>query len=168
LETVNGPLETTKGILRICKSKRQAHDFLAKAAEEHHLCLKLLGLEKTKGSCFAYHLEQCYGACVGKELPAAYNMRCTEAFSTSKIKEWPFEQPILIHEGQEDFEEYLLIDQWCFLGSVINEDELSQTKNTAYEFDYDTYKLLVSFILNPKNKRKIKFMPVRLEVSDEP
>jgi len=158
VELVTGTLDSTEDVLRICKSKRQAQTFLSTVAEEHTLCPKLLGLEKRSGSCFAFHLEKCHGACVNKEPPAAYNLRFLEAFLSYKLKRWPFSGPVLIHEGQETWEEYLLIDQWCFLGSVSNEDELWERNEDSYEFDYDTYKLLTSFLLNPKNKKKIQVL----------
>ncbi len=134
-------------MLGIFRSKAQCHEQLRELADEHYLCHKLLGLEKSKAACFGYQLARCHGACDGKELALKYNLRFIQAFQHSKIKQWPFDGPIVIREADEWGEKHqtFVIDRWC----LINED------GTATPFDVDTYKILVRYIFDTKNSAMI-------------
>ncbi|MBP7184042.1 MAG: GIY-YIG nuclease family protein, partial [Saprospiraceae bacterium] len=53
-------------------------------AKEHQLCLRMTSIdEKSSGPCFAYHLKQCLGACVGEENSASYNDRINDVIQES-------------------------------------------------------------------------------------
>ncbi len=57
-------------IARCCgvfHSHKDARKALMDIARAHLLCLKVMGLEQSAGSCFAYQLGKCKGACAGKE-----------------------------------------------------------------------------------------------------
>lgn len=56
-------------------TKREANDYIFHLVENHQLCQKLTGLEKSTGSCFGYQVKKCHGACVGTEHPDSYNER---------------------------------------------------------------------------------------------
>lgn len=161
LEPVNtiNPQELTT-FLGFFRSKKQAKEYLTNVAKEYSLCEKLLGLENTPSSCFAYRLERCKGACMAKELPVAYNMRFVSAFSKLKVKPWPFSGPIMIEE-KHDFtskSEYFLINEWCYLGSIIYDDNGVEKKSMSQkiEFDVDIYKILLRFLQSEKNLHMIK------------
>jgi DNA polymerase-3 subunit epsilon len=138
----------------IFKSMRDAKKFLIEFAKRYNLCPKLLGLEKTKTSCFSYQLNQCRGACIGKESKLSYNLRFTEGFSKYRIKTWPFENAILIEDGHRNPERFV-VDKWCLLGRLNETEELEQN-NEGYMFDFDIYKILSRFILSGKNQKHIK------------
>ncbi|RJQ24678.1 hypothetical protein C4577_07170 [Candidatus Parcubacteria bacterium] len=146
--------------IQIFKSKKQIEDFLRKISQEHNLCGKILGLEKTKGACFGYHLEKCKGACIGKEDPLHYNLRFIEAISKSKIKSWPFKGSVVIEEYNPiwNLKELFIVDKWCVLSSIKNSQEKEEFKDEKHMFDFDTYKILSNFILSSKNQKKIKQM----------
>ena len=148
----------TENILGVFKSLRQAKTFLISLVKEHSLCEKLLTLQKTKSSCFAYQLGYCKGACVEKELPIKYNMRFIEAFSKNKIKTWPFPGPIVITEKDEFAEtsESYLIDKWCVIGNAKNGIFDDESVEKEYSFDVDTYKILVQYLKNPRNQKNIR------------
>lgn len=137
-------LSTTLGIF---PSKKKAKEFIKKKAEDFKLCEKLLGLEKTSGSCFGHKIERCKGACINQEHFLSYNMRFLQAFSEKKIKSWPFKGPIKITEFDpiEQRSEEFIANKWC----------LTSYENGDLFFDYDTYKILVRFILNQRNQRHI-------------
>ena len=142
-----------------CKSKKQAKEYLATITKEFGLCEKLMGLEKTSTACFAYRLDRCHGACVGKEKAAIYNLKFETAFASLKIKTWPFSSPILIEESEfETRKEYFLVDRWCFLGSVTVDTEGNQKTEltNVMTFDLDIYKILKQYLRKPENKKKIK------------
>lgn len=130
--------------LGIFRSRRQAKDFLRNLLKTHGLCEKFLGLEKSKGPCFSSKLGYCRGACRGLEKTLKYNLRFYEAFAKSKIKSWPFKGPVTIREKDEfgqKMEEFT-IDNWCLVEG-------------SNRFDYDTYKILVRYILDGHNMKRI-------------
>jgi len=136
-------------VLGIFRSKKQAKEFIEEKAIEHHLCGKILDIEKTKGACFGYKLERCRGACIGKEKPIAYNIRFIEAFGDRTIKDWPFPGPVHIHEEDsvEHLSEDFIIDKWCLI-----------TDHEERYFDYDIYKILIRYLFSPKNRFNIKII----------
>ncbi len=138
-------------ILGIFKHTKQAKEFLDTISKTHRLCSKLLRLEQTRGCCFPYHLGQCKGACIGEEDPAAYNARVDAAFEARRIIAWPFDGPVILEEVSKDkkLREVFVIDNWCLIGSG---------KNTASprRFDYDSYKILYSYVMEEGNKVKIQ------------
>ncbi len=139
------PSEDLNEVLGIFKSKRELKGFLLSIAKEYFLCVKLLGLEKTSKRCFNYHLNICKGACSGKESPAKYNLRFNEAFSESRIKEWPFKGPIGIKEKSKK-EEVFVVDRWCVLGKLEAGFESLEDISKEYLFDTDTYKILKRYL----------------------
>lgn len=152
-------IDQIENILGVFKSIKQTKEFLHNVAKEFSLCPRLLGLDKGKGLCFYFHLGQCKGACDGKEASVKYNLRFDGGFYHKKIRPWRFDSPIIIKELGDKNEAHL-VDKWCYLGSVKNEfEDLAEIKK-EYRFDYDTYKILNRFIMDPKNEKKIR--PVRL------
>ena len=148
-------------ILAIFKHMRQATEFLERVSKEHRLCLKLAGLQRTHSYCFAYHLHQCNGACVGEEEPALYNARVEMAFAERRIKAWPYGGAILIEERDDETGEgeVFLVDQWCLVSSFRYSDHGYQLKISGpHRFDYDAYRILLRYVLNRANVNKIKLL----------
>ena len=145
--------EEIENVLGIFKSQKQAKEHAVKLVKEYSLCDKYLGIQKTKGGCFAYQLGWCKGACKKKEGPTLFNARFVFAFAKTKLKSWPFQGPILVKEKnyESGIEEAHIFDKWCYLGKF---DEFENT-NTTGEYDYDIYKILKQYIGNPKNRKKI-------------
>lgn len=150
-------IEDLERVVGIFKSRKQIKEHLWEKAKKHSLCPKLLNLEKTKKNCLYTQLQYCKGACVGDEPDFKYNVRFIEAFSTSKIKPWKWEKPIIIKEHGEK-EELFVVDKWCFLGTLKTEADSLEELNRDYSFDFDTYKILSKFIFNLKNQDKIKIL----------
>jgi DNA polymerase-3 subunit epsilon len=157
----------TKPIMGIFKHKTQAKEFLFTVAKQYRLCSKLLKLENSHGCCFAYHLGQCDGACIGEEDVEKYNARVDEAFDARRIKAWPFDGTITVKEesktaGKETF----IIDNWCLLGSYktatekefhlpIKSSEGKKKDFYLHRFDYDSYKILYNYLTDKRNQSKI-------------
>ncbi|OWS71110.1 3'-5' exonuclease family protein [Polynucleobacter campilacus] len=121
--------------------KREAHSYLKAVAKKHRLCELLLGLEKgIEGkSCFGYQVKQCGGACIGEMTTEMHNLHLKTAMSFYKVTVWPYEGPIAINDGGE----MIVLDKWCYLGTAINEEELSELKSAGnVEFDLDIYKIV--------------------------
>lgn len=146
-------------------SKKQARNFLFNIAQEFNLCEKLLGLEKTNTSCFGYRLERCKGACIKQESPLTYNIRCSQAFTKTKIKTWPFSGPIVIVEecNSNEKAEYFIVDKWCIIGHITADSyETFNEKHVEYTFDLDTYKILLRFLTKNKRRKQIKLLSPQL------
>ncbi len=148
-------------ILAIFKHMKQAKEYLDRIAKEHRLCHKLTGLQRTTSYCFAYHLHQCEGACVGEEPAPAYNARVDLAFAERRIKAWPYSGAILIEERDEltGEGEVFLIDQWCLVSSFRYSEHGYQLKISGpHRFDYDAYKIILRYVHNRANTKRIKLL----------
>lgn len=148
-------------IMGIFKNMPQAKEYLAKITREFRLCQKLLGLHHISSYCFAYHLHQCDGACMGEEPADAYNARVEAAFAERRVKAWPFSGGIVIEERNPvtNEGEAFLVDNWCLL-SCFKFTEAGQTElfKGVNRFDYDAYKILSRYVLNPARRRNIKLV----------
>jgi len=119
------------------------------AGGDYGLCHAVLELEKAKAgnACFARQLKKCRGACVGAEPMVAHSMRLLEGLSKLRLKAWPFTGPAYLKEG----EEVLLVDNWCFLGAVKSDEELSTLfEKQKAQFDRDTYRILSKVVSKMK------------------
>ena len=124
------------------KSAREAKRTLAELAKEHRLCHSLLGLEQVKAGkpCFAHQLQQCKGACVGKEPVSFHSARLMAALGRHRLSPWPFAGPAWIRERDDVH----LIDHWRHLGTAQSEADLHGLLETpAPGFDRDSYRILL-------------------------
>lgn len=138
-------------ILGVFKSRSDLRQTLTALALEHQLCPKLLGLETGLGACFYYQLNQCRGACLGREPALAYNLRFLRAFSASSISPWPFSGPIVIKETDS----FHLFNNWCYLGEYTDSEPIASRLNSASQFDLDTYKILKHYLFNSAHRSLI-------------
>jgi DNA polymerase-3 subunit epsilon len=155
------------GCFGVFHSQKDGRKALTDIARAHSLCLKILGLEHSDfatgsvqgadsllergaGSCVAYQLGKCKGACVGKEPLMLHNARLQMALSSLKLKPWPFPGRVALQEGRF---EYHVLDHWMYLGTARFEEELAELASTQWQagFDVDVYRILVRFLAkNPK------------------
>jgi DNA polymerase III subunit epsilon len=128
------------GVFHSTKDARKALTDIARARE---LCLKVLGLEQSEGSCFALQVGKCRGACTGKEPLLLHQMRVQMALSALKIKRWPFPGRVGLREGDEIH----VLDHWTYLGTARCEEELAalSAREADFAFDVDVYKVLVRY-----------------------
>jgi DNA polymerase-3 subunit epsilon len=133
-------------------SKREAHSYLKAVAKKYRLCEALLGLEKRieDKPCFGFQVRQCNGACIGASPIELHNLQLKTVFEAYRVQVWPYKGPIAIQEGGA----MLVIDKWCYLGTAINEDELSELASSGdVEFDLDVYKILKKALSGPYKKQ---------------
>jgi DNA polymerase-3 subunit epsilon len=129
-------------------TRREATHTLRKIAEVYSLCPLVLGLEATEPGrpCSALPLQQCKGACVGKETPGMHSARLMAALARLKMQAWPYPGAVGLVE-RDDFlevEEVHVVDGWRYLGTAKCDADipaLLETRRSA-TFDMDTYKLL--------------------------
>lgn len=146
--------EDQRNVMAVFKNVTQGKKFLRAACDELGLCPKILGLEKSKGSCFNHQLEKCRGACVGEEATNAFNQKFESIFARRRLKAWPFKGPITIEEKLNGRKHSFLIDNWCLLSEYDSEDSEASAERQA-KFDYDSYKILTAYLRDKKNVRNI-------------
>ncbi len=157
-EVYAGGLGDLYGLFR---SRAQAKKILLELADEHRLCLRLIGLEKAgRGACFRCQVSKCGGACAGHENPLQHRARLAAALARLKLVSWPWKGAIGIRERHvaSAREELHVVDRWCYLGSFSDEQELRQPDLFARRpaFDMDTYKLLVKHLMRNKRARVVQ------------
>jgi len=144
-------LEDCFGIFQSSKDARRA---LGEIARARGLCLKILGLEESAGSCIAHQLGGCKGACAGKEPLVLHAVRVQMALASLKLKAWPFPGRVALRERSPFGAEVLhVLDRWRYLGTAHCEEELAAIAQRAAPraFDPQLYKLLMRyFASHPK------------------
>jgi len=129
------------------RTERDAKRALEGKAREAGLCLKAMGLERGDGSCFAFQLGRCRGACVGRESRALHDARLQLALASLRIKPWPFAGPVGIRErGAADERGVLhVVDRWRHVGTATDDSGVAALLEHAGEagFDADAYRILV-------------------------
>jgi len=124
---------------------------LVELASEHHLCLKMLGLEGRRKAaddspCFNHQLRRCRGACVGSEGRDEHSARLAELISHWLLPAWPYAHAVaLVEENVDRFQEqWHVFDQWCWLGSVKSLDAAAKLARCAPRvFEADAARLSV-------------------------
>ena len=138
-------LEDCFGIFQAPQDARKA---LGEIARTRGLCLKILGLEESAGSCLAHQLGRCKGACVGKEPLALHAVRVQLALASLKLRSWPFPGRVALRERSAFGAEVLhVLDRWRYIGTAHSEEELAALARRAgpTEFDPQLYKLLARY-----------------------
>ncbi len=134
------------GCCGVFHSHKDARKALMDIARAQLLCLKVLGLEQSDGSCFAYQVGRCKGACVGKEALILHRVRLQTALSSLKLKEWPFPGRVALRErGPLGAAELHVLDHWTYLGTASCDEELEAlaAKQASATFDPHVYRILV-------------------------
>lgn len=128
------------------RTGRDAHRALEGKAREAGLCLKVLGLERAEGSCFAYQVGRCRGACAGQEARELHDLRLTLALASLRLRPWPYAGPVGIREAsaQGDGTVLHVIDRWQHLGTAHDTAEVEQflREPRAPYFDADGYRII--------------------------
>ena len=143
-------LGSTHGLFGLFSSRHSAQAKLKELAQQHLLCLSVLGLEKTsKRGCFGWQIKTCLGACVGKEDRATHDERLFSALVDAQVAVWPFAGPVDLIEESDGWVQKHRINNWCYMGT-----HCSRTGKTSAhseikpsEFDLDSYKILVKPIM---------------------
>jgi DNA polymerase-3 subunit epsilon len=128
------------------RSEAAARRALRLVAKEHQLCLKALDLEDSGGSCFAYQLGRCAGACVGKEDLRLHTMRLKMALANERVRTWPFRGPVGIRErSARGIEQLHILDSWRHV-ATIEEADAMPSRRRLMPFDADVYKILSRYL----------------------
>lgn len=155
--TVN--LGATPGLYGLFSSSHAAKAKLKALAQQHLLCLSVLGLEKTATrGCFGWQIKTCLGACVGQEARSSHDQRLFSALVDSQVEVWPFPGAVDVVEAAGDWVQRHRVNNWCYLGTQCSRTGAVHglREGTPHDFDLDSYKILVKPIM----LRTVKMEPV--------
>lgn len=143
-------LGSTPELYGLFSSANSANAKLKELAQQHMLCMPVLGLEKTsKRGCFGLQIKTCLGACVGKEDRHIHDQRLLSALVDSQVEVWPFSGPVDLVEEREGWVQKHRVNNWCYLGTQCSKtdgkSQMSELKQQ--DFDLDSYKILVKPIM---------------------
>lgn len=143
-------LGATPGLYGLFSSAHSANAKLKELAQQHLLCLSVLGLEKTSNrGCFGLQIKTCLGACAGQEDRQTHDARLLSALVDSQVEVWPFRGPVDLIEEREGWIQKHRVNHWCYLGTQCartgGKSQLSELKQ--HDFDLDSYKILVKPIM---------------------
>lgn len=143
-------LGATPGLYGLFSSVHAANAKLKELAQQHMLCLSVLGLEKTsRRGCFGLQIKTCLGACVGKEERQVHDARLFSALVDLQVEVWPFNGPVHLIEESEGWVQKHRVNNWCYLGTQCSKtggkSGLPEAKQQ--DFDLDSYKILVKPIM---------------------
>jgi excinuclease Cho len=143
-------LGATPELYGLFSSAHAANSKLKELAQQHLLCLSVLGLEKTsKRGCFGLQIKTCLGACVGKEDRTIHDQRLFSALIDSQVEVWPFNGAIDLIEESDGWVQRHRVNNWCYLGTQSSRTEASSrlSEFKPHDFDLDSYKILVKPIM---------------------
>lgn len=135
------------GLYGLFSSVHAAQSKLRELADQHGLCLGLLGLEKiSKRGCFGLQVRTCLGACVGKEDRIEHDQRLFSALVDMKVHAWPFPGAVDLVEKSGEWVQRHRLQNWRYMGTWCSRtNKLSE--HEQHGFDLDTYKILVKPIM---------------------
>ena len=126
------------------RGHRAAETALKQLADEHRLCLGLLGLERLPAgrACFRATVNKCSGACCGQESADSHAARLLEALDRLAVSCWPYPGAVAIVEQDAHRTDYLVVRNWCYLGKAATLEDARKLDRVAAGFDADGYKIL--------------------------
>ena len=133
------------------RSRAAARAALRALADEHRLCLRVLGFEgRRSGACWRAQIGRCGGVCAGRENIHAHHGRLTAALAAMRNADWPHRGPLGVVETDpaRDATEIHVVDRWCYLGAARDDGELAELLQEKREpvFDYDHYRIFASHL----------------------
>ena len=128
------------------RSRSQANSVLRDLANTHHLCRKVLGLEKSSRGCFNLQLQRCRGACIGKESLISHNRRLRQALTSHDALVWPYPNAIALRELPTAA--LLVFHRYYFLGHATDMAgaQALLTQSDPHLLDLDSYRILLRFL----------------------
>jgi DNA polymerase-3 subunit epsilon len=149
--------ESLSHVHGLFRSKRAALEALRGLADEHGLCLQVLGFDTVrKGACFRHQIGRCAGLCAGKESFAAHHARLAAALAGLKNLAWPWRGPVgvLEEDAEREASELHVVHQWCYLGTAKTEGDVPELLAGArrLRFDLDQYKILARHLTSRRTR----------------
>jgi excinuclease Cho len=137
----------TEDLYGLFSSVYSAQSKLRELADQHSLCLGLLGIERiSKRGCFGLQVKTCLGACVGKEDRHEHDQRLFTALTDLKVHAWPYPGAVDLVEQSGDWIQRHRLQDWRYMGTWCSRTN-QLTIHDQHGFDLDTYKILVKPVM---------------------
>lgn len=143
-------------------SHAEAQSALFKITDNYRLCQKINSLETVKTHCFPFELNQCNGACIGKESPEEYNRRVEDFFENN---EYQNQNMIIIDRGRNIQERSaVLIENGTFKGYAffdlnyqVNNIEILKNIIIPMDSNRDSKNIILSYLRKKKVFKTLSF-----------
>ena len=143
-------------------SLQEGKNALFRITEKYNLCQKVNGIYDTKNSCFQYDINQCFGACIGKENPEEYNKRVHEFIQNNSFEN---NNMVIIDRGRTNAEKSAILIEngiykgYCFydLNYQITNIEILKNLIIPMQNNRDTISIIKSYIRKTKHLKIVKF-----------
>jgi excinuclease Cho len=139
----------TPQLYGLFSSRHAVRQKLQSLAQQHRLCLQLLGLETVNPrGCFGWQIRQCAGACVGHEARTAHDDRLLQALADMQIHTWPFPGAVHLVERRGDWVQKHRINHWSYQGTWCSQKSAWIERRAGFAgFDADSYHIVVKPVL---------------------
>ena len=143
-------------------SPQEAKNAMFNITSYYNLCQKLTGLYDTKNACFQHKINECNGACVGKELPEIYNERVQEFITKNTFEN---NNMMLVDRGRKPSERSAILIEngiykgYCFfdLNYQINNIDILRNILIPMQNNRDVKNIIQGFIRRKKYIKIIDF-----------
>ena len=143
-------------------SPQEAKNAMFNITSHYNLCQKLTGLYDTKNACFQHKINECNGACVGKELPEIYNERVQEFITKNTFEN---NNMMLVDRGRKPSERSAILIEngiykgYCFfdLNYQINNIDILRNILIPMQNNRDVKNIIQGFIRRKKYIKIIDF-----------
>ena len=141
-------------------NRQSGNNFINRMIEDYELCQKLTGYQKTQSSCFNYEVEQCNGACIGKEAVEDYNKRVTALINNHTYQD---KNMLIIDRGRYiDEKSVIVIENGAFKGlgffdlyHQINNHDVLLSLITPMPNNRDNQHIIQSYVRRYRKRLKI-------------
>ena len=141
---------------------QEGKNSLFRITEKYNLCQKLNGLYETQNGCFQHKINECNGACLGKETPEIYNERVEEFLNEMSFNN---QNRIIVDRGRKINERSAVLIEngiykgYCFfdLNYQITNMEVFKTILIPMQNNRDTRTIIQSYLRKNKVLKIINF-----------
>lgn len=155
-----GKTNRTDSPLTAFSSQEEAKNHMHRLITEFQLCQKLCGVYQTDGACFHYGINECKGACIGKESADDYNKRAEEAISRFEFINNNF---MVIDKGRNNEERSIVLVEngkykgfgYCDLSTLNGQSELVKDCIKSYSDNRDTHQIIKGHLKRKKVEKII-------------
>lgn len=90
-----------------------------------------------------------------------HGLRLGQALARLKMRPWPFAGRVGIRESGNSADPLLVLDRWCYLGTVRSEADLQElsARDAQPVFDLDTYRILTRFFSSARPRCSVIPLP---------
>jgi len=143
-------------------SLQEGKNSLFRITEKYNLCQKLNGLYETQNGCFQHKINECNGACLGKEASEEYNLRVEEFLNEMSFNN---QNKIIVDRGRKINERSAVLIEngiykgYCFfdLNYQINNMEVFKNILIPMQNNRDTRSIIQGYLRKNRVQKIITF-----------